>query len=139
MDLYVGGGPPLNELFDSDGFKWLPIATKENGLICRVEILMLRSGQPGQVLYDIDNRLKTVFDALRMAKGPDELGGATPGRDEEPFYVLLQDDSLITHVAVTTDALLEPVPHVPQDEAVRLVLSVMIRPYKVHLENLGFG
>jgi hypothetical protein len=34
---------------------------------------MLREGQPGRVLYDIDNRLKTLFDALRIAKGPNEL------------------------------------------------------------------
>jgi hypothetical protein len=25
-------------------------------------------------LHDVDNRLKAIFDALRMAKGPNELG-----------------------------------------------------------------
>jgi hypothetical protein len=43
-------------------------------------------------LHDVDNRLKTIFDALRMAKGLNELGGGTtqgmqrPTSDEDPFF-----------------------------------------------------
>jgi hypothetical protein len=51
----------------------------------------------------------------------------------------LEDDKLITHIAVTTDALLEPVPGVPQDEAVRLVIDVTIRPYRAYLETVGYA
>lgn len=128
----------------SCGFTWLPIATKHNGLICRLEILMLRNSEPGRVLADIDNRLKSVFDALRMADSPEELGSKTqtgqvmPDPDETPFYTLLQDDRLITHVAVTTDTLLEPVPNVPIDNAARLLIGVVIRPYGVHMDNMDF-
>jgi len=48
-------------------------------------------------LHDVDNRLKTIFDALRMAKGPKELGGGTtqgmqrPTSDEDPFFVVMND------------------------------------------------
>jgi hypothetical protein len=48
-------------------------------------------------LHDVDNRLKTIFDALRMAKGPNELGGGTtqgmqrPTSDEDPFFVVMND------------------------------------------------
>ncbi|MET3838214.1 hypothetical protein [Bradyrhizobium sp. OAE829] len=134
----------MNEIFQHDGFNWLPIVTEKNGLICQLEILMLREGTPGRVLYDVDNRLKTLFDALRKAKGPQELGAGTsrgqltPQLDEDPFYVLLEDDRLITHLAVTTDQLLEPVPNCPRDEAVRLFIDVKIRPYRVLLDNLGY-
>ena len=44
------------------------------------------------VLHDVDNRLKTIFDALRMAKGPNELGDGTtqgmqrPTSDEDPIF-----------------------------------------------------
>ena len=123
------------ENFKSEGFNWLPMATTANGLICKVEMLMLRTGPPGQALFDLDNRLKTVFDALRKATGPDELGAGTasgqivPDPDEDPFYVVLEDDRLITHLSVTTDTLLEPVLNVPANEAVRLVVNVTIRPY----------
>jgi hypothetical protein len=82
---------------------------------------------------------------LRKAKGPDELGARTnqgllkPRAEENPFYVLLEDDSLITHLSVTSDTLLEPVPDVPTDEAVRLVIDVTVRPHTPFLENLGYA
>jgi hypothetical protein len=138
-------GPPMMQIFKRDGFDWLPIVSKANGLICKVDILMLRNGPPGEVLFDIDNRLKTIFDALRMADGPYELGikarggQVQPETGEAPFYVLLQDDRLITHLSVTSDMLLQPVPHVPGDEAVRLVINVTVQPYQPYLENLGYA
>jgi hypothetical protein len=139
----VVGGTPIKEIVQ-DGFRWLPIANEGNGLTCAVDLLMLRDGPPGHALTDVDNRLKTVFDALRMAKGADELGASTsrgkqaPGQDEAPFYVVMQDDKLITHLSVTTDILLDPVPNVPAKDAVRLVINVSVRPYHVHMENLSF-
>jgi hypothetical protein len=48
-------------------------------------------------LHGVDNRLKTIFDALRMAKGPNVLGGGTtlgmqrPPSDEDPFFVVMND------------------------------------------------
>jgi hypothetical protein len=139
------GGPQMYEVFNRHGFNWLPIVTHDNGLICKIDILMLRSGDPGKVVHDIDNRLKTLFDALRMPSNLDELGAGTatgkavPDHDEDPFCVLLEDDRLITHLSVTTDILLEPVPNVPPDNAVRLVLNVTVRPYRAYIENLGYG
>jgi hypothetical protein len=53
-----------------DGFTWQPLATEYNNLICKLDVLMLRPARPGNVLSDIDNRLKTLFDALRRAKNP---------------------------------------------------------------------
>ncbi len=139
------GGPQMYEIVSSDGFNWLPIVTDTNGLICKLDILMLRSCPPGEVVHDVDNRLKTLFDALRKANGPDELGAKTAqgqisqSVDENPFYVLLEDDKLITHVAVTSDMLLEPVRDEHADKAVRLVVNVTVRPYRAYLENLGYG
>ena len=115
------------------------MVTEENGLICALDILMLRNGPPGQVRTDIDNRLKTLFDALQMPNS-DQLGGKTPEPDQDPFYVLLEDDRLITRVAVISDMLLEPVKGVDRDEdAVRLVIDVSVRPYRVTFENVDFA
>ena len=55
---------------------------------------------------DIDARIKTIFDALRMPKNLDEAGGAVPQADENPFFCLLEDDKLISEIKVTTDELL---------------------------------
>jgi hypothetical protein len=143
-EAYMGLAAGHEPIFQSEGFNWKPIVTKGNGLICKLDVLLLRQGNPGNVLYDIDNKLKTLFDALRMPIGPQELGEGTsqgkqlPQSDENPFYVLLENDNLITHVAVTSDRLLEPVPGVPIEEAVRLVLDVTVRPYDVHMDNLAF-
>jgi hypothetical protein len=146
VNLYVGSGAPsLKTIFAHDGFNWLPLVTRDNGLICAVDVLLLRTGPPGEALADVDNRLKPVFDALRMARNPGELGANTPtgqvrpDQDEDPFYVVLEDDKLITHLAATTDTLLEPVPDVPPNEAVRLVINVTIRPYRGFLETVGYA
>ncbi len=55
---------------------------------------------------DIDARLKTIFDALRLPKNLDEAGGVGPQTDENPFFCLLEDDKLISEIKVTTDSLL---------------------------------
>jgi len=127
-----------------DGFDWLPLATVSSGLICKLDVLILRKGE-SNVVYDVDNRLKTLLDALRMANNTQELGDQTkegkqsPNDGETPFYVLLEDDRLVTHIAITTDMLLQPVPNTPSDEAVRLVIDVTIRPYRTSMDNLDFS
>lgn len=135
------------QVFPLEGFSFDALVTQRSGLICALDVLMLRVGEPGAVIYDLDNRLKTIFDALRMPKGADELGAGSarpqvPASDgsESPFYVLLEDDKLITHVSVESDILLEPVA-VPgsQDSGVRLVLGVTVRPYDVTQDNLAFA
>ena len=136
--------PDIVSRISLEDFTWLPLVTESNGLICKLDILMLRAGPPGRVIADIDNRLKTIFDALRMARTPEELGSRTPEgqlkplTDETPFFVLLENDHLITHVSVTTDTILEPVPPVPEENAVRLVIGVTVRPYHAHTDNLDY-
>jgi hypothetical protein len=64
-----------------------------------------------------------------------------PAKNEDPFYVLVEDDKLITHVSVTSDMLLEEVrkPNVPRDNAVRLVIGVTVKPYAPYSETVGYA
>jgi len=79
--------------------------------VAELEITFLRPSPPGSLIIqggDIDNQLKTLFDALRMPQVPTEIPtGDVPSETEKPFHCLLEDDALITKVAVQTDRLLE--------------------------------
>jgi hypothetical protein len=90
-------------------FRFLPLIEERYCLACSVDILFLRVGGPGSLIKngDIDNRVKTLFDALKMPKG-NELGDLSPLEGEDPFYCLFEDDKLISEVKVTTDRLLWP-------------------------------
>jgi hypothetical protein len=91
-------------------FYFTPLVTKELELICGLDIQFFRREAPGGLIQrggDIDNRIKTLFDALRV---PDEgqIDRIGPADDEVPFYCLLQDDVLVTAFSVRTERLLEP-------------------------------
>jgi hypothetical protein len=94
------------------------------------DILMLRPEQPGGIVVsggDIDNRLKTLFDALRRPAEPQEIPvGWVPTTDQQPLFCLLDDDRLINRVTVETDRLLDPG---ADPAAVRLVIRVEVKGY----------
>ncbi len=123
----------LPQRFACGKYRLLPLVTEDLNLICGIDILFLRPDKESVLtkLGDIDNRLKTLFDALRMP-GPDtkELGGLEPTRDEDPFYCLLEDDSLISRVSLETDTLLQPTnPEVAENaNDARLIISVKLKP-----------
>jgi hypothetical protein len=139
------GIPRLNILADQYarlGYRFVPLATSGMSLIAAIEILFLRPGGSVIPSGDIDNRLKTLFDALRMPDYKGELGGyLMPTADEDPFFVLLQNDKLISHIAVETDVLLQPT-HLADgnflENHVRLIITVTLRPYKITIGNMHF-
>ena len=78
-------------------------------LVAELDILLLRPEDPGSIVQraDIDNRLKTLFDALRYPSIPQEIPARwSPADGEAPLFCLLDDDRLITRVNVDTDRLL---------------------------------
>jgi hypothetical protein len=120
------------------GYRFIPLISEEMSLSCSLDILFLRRDYPGGVVAsggDIDNRLKTLLDALRMPNNCGELGGNTPGADEDPFYVLLEDDSLITRVTLATDRLLLPEVGAEHVHDVRLVIGVTVNVVSVTYEH----
>jgi hypothetical protein len=89
------------------------LVTEELKGVAELDIALLRPGAPGRIVTqggDIDNRLKTLFDALSMPPHPNALPiGVKPANDESPFFCLLEDDKLITSVSVRAEQLLEAV------------------------------
>lgn len=109
------------------GYRFVPLISEYLGLVCSLDVIFLRRDEPGNLIQgggDIDNRIKVLFDALRMPQSVEELAGATPSTDQEPFYCLLEDDRLITEVKVTTDRLLTPPMASESQNDVHLVMRV---------------
>jgi hypothetical protein len=117
-------------------FQFAPLVCRFLTLVAEVRITLLRPEPPGRVITqsgDLDNRLKTLLDALKM---PDQLDAlpnhAAPAEDEAPFFCLLEDDNLITRIDVGSDRLLDPL---AQTSEVVLLIHVRTKPTVVTFAN----
>ncbi len=89
-----------------DGWWFAPIVHPKLHALAELDVLLLRPGPPGKVVQggDIDNRLKTLLDALRRPRASNQLPQVpNPTTPEEPMPVLLDDDSLVTRVSVEAE------------------------------------
>ena len=120
-----------------NGWQFASVVNANNYLIASLDIMMLRPEEPGNVVTqsgDIDNRLKTLFDALKIPE-PGQIPARDSARDDEhPFHCLLEDDNLITEVHVTVDRLLgsNNDPH-----QVLMIIGVEVSATRATVENLG--
>ena len=77
-------------------FTFLPLVTQRLNLIAALQIHFLRRQEPRAIVStggDIDNRIKTLLDALRVPSNVSELlPNDSPNTDEYPFYCLLEDE-----------------------------------------------
>lgn len=118
------------------GQKFIPFVRRSLDLVCELDILFLRNDAPGSIVRsggDLDNRIKTLFDGLRVPSA-DETKVGMPAAD--PCFCLLEDDSLISTFAVRTDRLLTD----PQrsEHRVLLVIEVKLTVLKLNSYNVGF-
>lgn len=131
----------LAKKYSYGGFRFVPLVTTDLSLICGIDVLFLRPDPPGELIRsgDIDNRLKTLFDSLRIPS-PDEIDVCSPPTaDEDPFYCLLQDDRLINQISVETDTLLQPTGEQWNDNDARLVITIKLRPQEITWANISFS
>lgn len=132
IESFEYGARKLGENWNRGGFNFLPLITKDVCLRCSLDILFLRVDEYPFVFGgsgDIDGRLKILFDSFRMAESGELPNGATPEVGENPFFVLLQDDKLITEVRVKTDRLLKLPDNKPAGKHdVYLQISVRLNP-----------
>jgi hypothetical protein len=118
------------------GGKWyLPLVRKSLDLNCELQILFLRQQDPGELISqggDIDNRIKTLLDALRMPT-KDEQERAGPFEDEG-LFCLMESDTLVSRLDVDTDRLLFPQSDKPHE--VHLVVEVTLNVLRVGQHNM---
>jgi len=111
-------------------FNFLSLVNTGNKLLCELDILFLRKEPAGSLFTtnaagDLDNRLKVLFDALRIPKEAQELPAtANPTADQDPFLCLLENDDLITAVRLESGRLYDASAH---RDRVRLVINVTVK------------
>jgi hypothetical protein len=128
MDL----GAPI----ERGGRKFLPLVRESFALNCLLKITFLRKEEPGRVYQggDMDNRLKTLFDALAVPSADQMINDG--GNPAEPIYCVLEDDRLITGFGVDTHRLLTR-PGVPESH-VQLLIEVEVRLTQARSYNQFF-
>ena len=133
-----GGGYCL--LRDVPPFVFVPLVSEEMNAVAELSILLMRPEPPGGLITtggDMDNRLKTLFDALTVPRHQNALPVGGPNADEVPhFFCLLEDDNLITGVDMRTEQLLEP--SVGKND-VDLTIRVRTRTTRSTLKNSDFS
>ena len=131
--------------YASLGYDWVPLVTDHWNIQCRLHVLLLRPETPGGLFGsagDIDNKVKTIVDALRIPQSGGEMFGVSgPEEGESPFFCLLEDDKLVTSLSVETDTLLT-VPMAGSEEDrrhVKAMITVEIVPTRVTLLNISLA
>ena len=138
----------MADQYQMGGKKFVPIVRREWALTCALDILILRRDHfPVINSGDLDNRIKTLLDALRIP----QVGQFCEG-DEEPLFCLLEDDKLVAEIKVTADLLLPQPEQVIENPRVTLageyaasvnhalaLIHVMVKPTRVYEGNVEFA
>jgi hypothetical protein len=113
---------------------FIPVVRHSLYLSCALDILFLRHEEPFNLMRqggDMDGRIKTLFDGLRMPDPKDEYRGLSPTAD--PLYVVLEDDALISDISIRSGRLLGD--RAKKNHAVRLTIDVTIKVLRVFEQN----
>jgi len=133
-------GPSELALYSRVGkFLFAPVISSHLSLHAELDIVFLRPGPPGEFLSqggDLDNRLKTLIDALRIPVQPEEIPVSFSwSSSDDPIFCLLDDDRIITKLTVSTDRLLKPV----DKHHVELLIHARSRAWRHTWVNDGLG
>lgn len=125
-------------------WRFVPLVTEELSLKTKIEITILRVDHPHLNLWseragDVDNRVKTIIDALRVPGANDGYADMHPGPGQDPFFVLVESDELFDVVHAETDHLLV-VPPGEDASYAEIVVAVTVRPMTDQtFQNIGFA
>ncbi len=143
--MFITRRKELAEKFSYHGYTFVPVVMHDLFLTCSLDILFLRPEEPSLLIEggDIDNRVKTVFDALRIPKPQEayELSKEFPPTDDEkPMYCLMEDDKMVSGISVIADHLLL-LPGAKELGAndIFLVVYVKVKPTKLVVGNIDFA
>jgi hypothetical protein len=113
---------------------FFPLIRHSLYLACAVDVLFLRHEEPFKLLKeggDLDNRVKILFDGLKMPDPKHEYAGELPSAD--PLYVVMEDDALISDLSIKSGRLLGN--RTKDKHAVRLTIDITIKVLRVIRQN----
>lgn len=119
----------LNNPLLVDGHKFFPIARTELHLRCELDVELHVNHDLASIVSnagDLDNRIKTLLDALRMPATAQEVQGYMPPTITE-YCCLLEDDILISALRIETFRNTAPPPGAGLDH-VRINMKVRLEP-----------
>ena len=126
------------DFFTVDSTHFVPLAIQKLHLVCEIDVLLLVSPNSAHLLArsDIDNRMKTLLDGLRMPQQKSELlNDLSAGSVQDPYYVLVEDDSQVSKLSVEYDTYLAAEQADIANDIVSAIISVRIRPTLVTMTN----
>ncbi len=102
---------------------------------------MLRYDSIDSVLWsgDLDNRVKTIIDALGIPVEGEKYNERSSAQGNDPIYCLMEDDKLVTKLNVESDRLLCPLSENPDQSDAKVVITVSVKPLRLSPSNFGFG
>lgn len=114
------------------GRRFIPLVRESLAVKCGLKIIFLRKEEPGRVYQggDLDNRIKTLLDALSM---PEAAQVRADESISDPIYCLMEDDRLLMNLAVETHRLLTR-PNASEHE-VHLLIEVDVRVTLARIYN----
>lgn len=120
-----------------NGAKFFPIIRPELNLLAELDIQILHPELLETPRADIDNRMKTLLDALKRPQSSHEL--AEHMDKSEVIYTLLDDDHLVTKMTINTSHLLykEQNPSPNRDYELLIIITVNIKASKGTSDNLA--
>jgi hypothetical protein len=112
-----------------------PLVRDSLALKCGLKILFLRQEDTGRIYQggDLDNRLKTLFDALSVPNADQIVDDPTI---DDPIFCLLENDCLITKIDVDTQRLLSRQDASKHD--VQLIIEADVRVTQSRTYNQPF-
>ena len=119
------------------GVEFIPCISTKLQMRAELQIRFLSAAMPGGLVRhgDIDNRLKTLLDALSIP-APQQIPQNPETNSDGRMFCLLENDDLVTRLEVTNDRLLT-VPDHSRDSMV--LIDVHPVAFKVTFANIGIS
>ena len=122
---------------DTNGFKFVSLVHKSLAIVAELDVRFLFPSPEiispvSMVTRDVDNKLKTLFDGLRIPQQRQEIPEKwMPDAEQNPLFCLLEDDGLIAKVSVSSGYSLRPL----APEEVFVIMNVKVKGKMGTLHN----